>query len=306
MDALSDILALTRLASVVYFRTSFSAPWGMAMGASDVAQFHLIVRGQCFLEVPGVDADPRPLSSGDILVLPHGHAHALSDHPASDRVPGTEVLHAHRNGAPLFQGGTEITTMVCGHFEFDRRFDHCLLRDLPPLIHLQHWEHRQLSWLETVTTAIVQESGSAKPGAEVVVGRLAEVLFVQILRSYIAQQKPSRSYLAALQDERISAALAIIHKHPHADLGLDHIARTVGMSRSAFANRFKELVGTTPMRYANDWRMLKARELLEASGAPIARICEQVGYLSEAAFNRAFKAKFGQTPGAIRRAGALR
>lgn len=305
MDALSGVLDLIRLQGAVYFRADFPAPWGMRMDAGGMAQFHMIVRGHCVLEVPGRDDPVLPLSAGDIVVFPHGDAHALADRAGSDKLPGLQVLQAHQAGRPPFAGAGPATTIVCGHFEFDRRFDHRLLGDLPPLIHVAQSAPHQLSWLETVTAAIIQETGSGRPGADTVARRLAEVLFVQILRTHIAQAAPARGYLAALGDARISDAIRIIHGGAHTSLSLDGIARAVAMSRSAFANRFRELVGVTPIRYLTEWRMLKARELLETTSLPIPAVSERVGYMSEAAFNRAFKRAFGQGPGALRRAARL-
>lgn len=302
MDALSDILALVRLKGVVYFRKEFPAPWGMEMPASTFALFHLIVRGRCVLEASGLLEAPRPLSPGDIVMFPRGDAHALSDDSASARIPGPQVMAAHINGEQAFAGAGPTTTLVCGHFEFDRGVDHPFLRDLPPLIHLQQSDPRELSWLETVTNTIIQETDSGRPGSEAVVTRLAEVLFVHVLRAQMAQAVPPNGYLAALRDNKIKKAMDIIHAGSQSRLSLDGIAQAVGMSRSAFAARFKDLVGLTPMSYLADWRMLKARDLLETTGEPIGHICEQVGYFSEAAFSRTFKRRFGRNPGAVRRA----
>lgn len=300
MDALSDILALVRLKGVVYFRRDFAAPWGMEMGRSAFAQFHLIVRGHCILEHAG--RAPVALSAGDILMFPRGDPHALADQPKRPKVPGIQVLDKHLQGEPIFLDGDVTTTMVCGHFAFDPRFAHPLLDQMPPLIHLTQAAPHELSWLETVTAAIIQETDSGRAGATAVVERLAEVLFVQILRAFMASRRPRDGMLAALRDERISRALKIIHDCADENLSLDKIARAVGMSRSAFAERFRALTGQAPIGYLTDWRMLKARELLEETGEPIDAICARVGYQSEAAFNRAFKRRYGRGPGALRRA----
>ena len=302
MDSLSDVLALVRLKGVVYFRTDFAAPWGFFMPAGGVAQFHLIVRGQCYLNMPGLMDRPLLLSTGDVVMFPRGAAHAIADSPDSEHVPGAQVMKRFQAGLPVFPGDGPPTTMVCGHFEFDRRFDHPLPRDLPDLVHLKSTDPEQRHWLESVTTAMIQETGSGRPGADAVVTKLAEVLFVQVLRAYMAQAEPTRGYLAGVRDRRIGEAMNIIHAGTDGELTLDGMARAVGMSRSAFAARFKELVGLTPMGYVTDWRMLKARELLERTAEPLERISAQVGYRSDAAFNRAFKRKFDTTPGAARRA----
>ncbi len=301
MDALSDILRAIRLRSAVYFRSDFSSPWGMQIDDGPFAQFHLIVRGNCWMRMRGF-GKPRLLSGGDVVVFPHGDAHWLADDPAQKRAPGKAVVQAHLQNQPMFQQGEFSTTLVCGHFEFDRHFDHPFLQALPRFIHITDTERRERSWLETVTNVIIQEADSAQPGAEVVVERLAEVLFIQVLRAYMQQQKMTTGYLAALQDRQISQALKLVHARPETNWTLESISRTVGMSRSAFAARFKQLVGVTPMVYITDWRMQKARELLKNHAHPLVEVAEKVGYTSEAAFNRAFKRRFKQNPGAMRRA----
>lgn len=301
MDALSDILQTIHLRSSVYFRRDFSAPWGMRIDAGEFAQFHLIVRGQCFLQDQH-HTKPLALSGGDIVVFPTGETHSLCDRPGRRLHPGRKVVESLQRGETIFKGDGPATTLVCGHFEFDRTLDHPFLRDLPSLIHLTDTDRRQLRWLETSTNIIIQEAGSANPGADVVVNRLTEVLFIQIVRAYMLQNEVSEGYLAALKDGQISEALRIIHSAPQISWTLENIARNIGMSRSAFARRFKQLVGLTPMDYLTRWRMEKARELLNNRKLSIIDIAEQVGYLSEAAFSRAFKRRFRQTPGALRRA----
>jgi len=193
------------------------------------------------------------------------------------------------------------TTLVCGHFEFDRNVDHPFLHALPEFIYLAYSDHRELTWLETATNVIIQETSSGNPGTDVVVERLAEVLFIQILRTYMKRAQVTSGFLAALRDTQISNALNLIHRAPETSWTLGNIARSVGMSRSAFAARFKELVNMTPMEYITNWRMQKARELLANARLPLIDIAERVGYSSEAAFNRAFKRRFKQNPGAMRR-----
>ncbi len=298
MDPLSDILDRIRLRACVYFQRDFSPPWGMAMAAGAVAQFHLVVRGRCWLRIG--DA-VRQLASGDIVVFPFGAAHALLDDPATAPVPGLTVLQAHRDGQPIFDGKPEGVRLLCGHFELDRELKHPLIRELPPLIHIKGMSAEQPSWLETAVAMLVRESASDQPGAATVVDRLAEVLFVQILRAHLLTNAPSQGFLAALKDRRMSNALEIIHDRVDTDLSLEAIARAAGMSRSNLALRFKEVMGVTPMDYVTGWRMQRASEMLRSTRDSMADVAERVGYRSEAAFSRAFKRVFDQTPGTFRR-----
>lgn len=302
MDAFSDILRMIRLKSAVYFRSDFSAPWGMEVASGTNAKFHMIVRGNCWLMAEGF-SEPLALSGGDIIVFPLGHAHWLADKPDHQRVPGKLVVEAANKNEPMFQGDKVCTTLVCGHFEFNRDFEHPFQKALPPFIHLSGMDKHKFSWLESVTNMVIQETDSGLPGAQVVAERLAEVLFIQILRAYLLQKSVSDGYFAALKDPQISRALHVMHTKLEADLTLENIARTIGMSRAAFAARFKRLTGVTPMNYVTNWRMNKAREMLRNRvQIPLIDVAERVGYTSEAAFNRAFKRQFDENPGTMRRA----
>jgi len=300
MDTLSDSLSLVRLRGVVYFRERFAAPWGMDMPASPVAQFHYVARGHCVLMNSVRDA-PLALSAGDIVVMMRGDEHALADTPASHRIPGPAVLAAHQAGDSLLDGDGEPTVLVCGHFELDHRYRHPMLDELPSVIHLAHPEPERRSWLDSIAEAIMAEAAADAPGGDLVINRLAEVLFVHVLRRHIAETDIGHGHLAALKDPRLIKALDQLHARTDRALSLADLATAAGMSRSAFAERFRRVVGMTPMRYLADWRMLKARALLETGALSIADAAAQVGYESEAAFARAFKKQFGTPPGRIRR-----
>ena len=138
-DILSDILRLVKLKSCVYFLSEFRSPWGMHMDAGPFAQFHLLARGRICLTMAGTS---RQLNSGDVVILPRGAAHALSDQADRETVPGLEVLHSINTGAPHFADGGEAATLLCGHFEFDRDIGHPLIEALPQLIHIPAFDLR--------------------------------------------------------------------------------------------------------------------------------------------------------------------
>jgi len=300
MDAFSDILKTIKLSSTVYFRYDFSPPWGMNVEKGPFAQFHMVVRGGCYL-YSSVDKKSIKLSAGDIIVFPFGDAHWLADEPKSSRIPGDQVVKSIQDKKSIFMGTESGATLVCGHFEFDREFDHPFMNALPHRLIISSTDPHQLSWLETITSVIIQETGSQNPGADVVTTRLAEVLFIQILRVYIKQQDASIGFFAAINDSKINKALELIHTQPGGTWTLESLAHNVGMSRSAFATRFKHLVGMTVMDYITKLRMHKARELLANDQLSLLQIAEKVSYRSEAAFSRAFKRQFDQNPGKMRR-----
>jgi len=241
------------------------------------------------------------LSGGDVVLAPHGAAHWLGDNADSPRVAGQQVVEAICSGRRVFPGEDISATLICGHFEIDKSVDHPFLRALPNFIHLAESEPHELSWLETITQIITQEVGSSQPGASIVVSRLAEAMFIQIIRAYMARRRPDSGFLAALRDERINSALSLMHSETEKTLKLEDIARHVGMSRSSFAARFRDLVQTSPMDYITGWRMELAKELLVNGRLSLVDVAERVGYMSESAFNRAFKRHFNQNPGAMRR-----
>lgn len=299
MDTLSDVLNLMRLRGCVYFLHDFAAPWGMEMPNGPHAQFHMVTRGRCWLHFEG---ETRELVSGDVIVFPHGEGHLLFDHPDSVPVSGKKVLEAYLQGLPVFEGDGDRARLLCGHFEFDRGFKHPLASELPRLIHIKGLSEDQPDWFDAVTNVLVRETGAGQPGASTVVDRLAEVLFIQILRAFLHRHQPLRGFLGAIRDEQISRALKAVHAGFGGELTLAGIAREAGMSRSNLALRFKAILGETPMDYMTRWRMLKAQELLTASGfASLSDIAERVGYKSESAFSHAFKRQFDQSPGAFRR-----
>ncbi len=148
---------------------------------------------------------------------------------------------------------------------------------------------------------LIRETGAEQPGASTVVDRLAEVLFIQVLRAHLLRHHSERGFLSALRDHQINRALKVIHAEFGDKLTLAGIGQKAGMSRSSLAARFKDIVGETPMKYVTRWRILKAQELLTATGYPLSEIAERVGYKSESAFSYTFKRQIGKSPGVFRR-----
>jgi AraC-like DNA-binding protein len=296
-------LTSIRLGGGVRFRCELSAPWGMAIEASPSAEFHVIVRGSCWLRIPG-RREPIALHGGDLVAFLHGGAHRLVDEPGREARPAEEILAGQNleHYGPVTHGGGGLpASILCGYFEFDRDSLHPLVAALPPFIHLRGTDSSEFAWLQTALNFMIHETRTARPGAEAVVNRLAGVLFVQMVRAYIEQSKSPPAMLAAIADRQIGAALALMHQAPHDAWTLETLARRAGMSRSALASRFHQLVGETPMQYLTMWRMQRARRLLSETGLGTAAIAERVGYLSEAAFSKAFKKAVGMGPGAYRR-----
>jgi AraC-like DNA-binding protein len=304
VDVLTDVLETIRVSSVCYGRVELGAPWGLQVRAGDAASFHVVLRGNCWLEVEGME--PVALTSGDLFALPHGHAHVLRDSPNTPPMPLGELIEKTPQalGSTLrVEGAGPSSTLVCGCFHFEDRKNNPILSVLPPLVLIRGEDGRAVQWLEPTLQFMACEAASGRPGAKTVISRLADVLFIQIVRAFLASTPENqRGWLRALTEPQIGTALSLIHQNPNHAWTVANLASKVGMSRSTFAGRFVEFVGEPPLHYVTRWRMQKAAALLREGSATLADIADRVGYESEAAFSKAFKRWVGTAPGAYRKA----
>ncbi|KZN30230.1 hypothetical protein N480_04605 [Pseudoalteromonas luteoviolacea S2607] len=299
-DALSDILNAIRLQASSYFCTDFAAPWGIEERSTDYGTFHFVVSGEAWLTMKDKKQQTY-LSSGDIVAFPTGSAHHISDKPSSDVFPGDKLLEKIHNNENPFAGEKNITTLLCGYFKYQQHSNLPLLRDMPEFLHIKSDEKGSLSRLSNLANLLAHESRSTLPGGTVVVDRLTEAFVIQVLRWHINSSQPNKGYFEALADTRLSCALSLIHKRPAEPWTVQSMAKSVGMSRSAFSNLFHEIIGMTPMSYLSQWRMHLAQDLLKTGKESMVSIAEQVGYRSEASFSKAFKKVVGVSPGHLRR-----
>ncbi|WP_438028408.1 cupin domain-containing protein [Sorangium sp. So ce233] len=303
MDALSDVLQAIRLASNEFKRSELSAPWGVRLKGGALAGFHYVARGSCWLTVEGTSAPATALSGGDLVLLPLGHAHTLRDR-AKSPVRSIEALIAEAGGEDVLRsgGGGATTTVISGCFTFEDRSRNPLLASLSPLIHITPDEGRAVPWLEQNLRFIAAETAASRPGSRVVLTRIAEVVFVQALRAFIERlPDDSEGFLRALREPHIGQALGLMHRELEHPWTVETLAARCGLSRSAFAERFKQLVGEPPLGYLTRLRLERAAELLRA-GSTLADVAQRTGYSSEAAFSHAFRQWAGTPPGAYRKA----
>ncbi len=296
-----------RLHSRVFCRSELKAPWGMSLPASDFAHFHVVERGGAWLRLKG--QPPLALAGGDLVVVPHGTGHMLTDSPATKARPLAEMAgtRPHPGGCTVMrsQGGGAETQLVCGSFRFERREAHPLLALLPPVIHLRPAQGEATEWLAATLRFLAWETREGRPGTEAIVSRLTDVIFVQVLRAWVdSLPEGSGGWLGALRDRQVGAALGHIHRAPEQPWTNASLASAVGMSRSRFAARFSALVGEPPLAYLTRWRMETAAELLDEPGLGLGEVAARVGYESEAAFSKAFRRQFGAPPSAWRRRAA--
>jgi AraC-like DNA-binding protein len=305
MDVLSDILQTLRLRGTVYFHARFHAPWGMRVPEGQIANFHLVTDGVCWLRT-GDDAPLTELRSGDMAIFPQGSTHSLLYEKEATAVPAQEMLSTPRSRDSLSFGGkgAATTSLICGHFEYDREYPHPLFESLDEFIHIPGKQISDMGCLATVSELAANLSEQDRPGAHAVIDRLAEALFIQALVAHVDSRPDGAGFLSAMQDRQIGKALNLMHQDIAREWTLTELSRAASMSRSVFSARFRALVGEPPMLYLARWRMLKARELLLDTSLTLGRISERVGYRSEFAFSKAFKKLLGRTPGYIRKEAA--
>lgn len=305
MDPLTDVFTSMRVESVVYRRLEATAPWGLSFETPSHAKFGMVLRGNCWLTVEGVPK-PVPLAGGDCYLLPRGNAHSLRDHPRSRTRNFVEVLDRNHDQVIHYGGGGAPTTIVGGKFTFDGPASRPLTDLLPPLIQVRADEARTLA-LQTTLQVLASELASPGPGSQVIVNRLADTLFVLAIRAHLASSGCAKTgWLRALSDPPIGAALKSMHERIAHPWTVGALASQAGMSRSAFALRFKELVGDAPLVYLTRWRMHHASRLLRDGNKKLFDVAKLVGYDSDGAFNKAFKRVLGVTPGEYRSNGGLR
>jgi AraC-like DNA-binding protein len=302
-DVLSQVLEDVRFRGTLFCRSELGAPWGFRVQGRDAASFHLVERGACVLEVEGLDG-PVSLAAGDLVLLPHGDAHAVKDSPQSRAVLLDDLVREHGldEQRRLRAGGKgPITVLLCGGFFFHDRATIPLLDTLPRVIHVAS-SPRTARWLKLTRELISGEVDSGRAGANAVVDRLSHLLFIEAIRSYFAGGGDDSSrWAAALRDPAIGAALTAIHRKLAEPWTVESLAVKASMSRSAFATRFSFLLGESPLRYVTRCRMNAALRLLSTGALSVAEIAERVGYDSDVAFGRAFRRHVGMAPSAWRR-----
>jgi AraC-like DNA-binding protein len=287
---------------VFYSRAELTAPWGLALPPMGNMWIHLVISGEALLEVK--DVDSTLLRRGDFALVPHGRGHALRSEPGA---PAPGVLELDREAVSdryeviRHGGGGAPTTSICAALLFDHPAARDLIEILPPTIHVDSSEH-PADWMQGTLSLMAAEARQPRAGGEAVITRLADIIVIQAIRSWVDTDPAARrGWLGALRDGRIGPAIALVHRHPERRWTVASLADEVAMSRSAFAARFHELVGEPVMQYVTRWRMQVAHDALRSEGATVAELAARLGYRSEAAFGRAFKRVIGVSPGAVKR-----
>jgi len=241
----------------------------------------------------------------DIVVFPHGDPHRLSSGKGAKEVDSEAVLRkiATRDLSPVQAGGGGATTkFVCGYLTCDPLLCGPILESLPPSLKVNVRTDRSGHWLEHSILHLVEESASNSAGSEVMLTKLSEALFVDTLRRFVAGlPDQTTGWLAGARDPVVGKSLALLHRRASHPWTIAELATEVGLSRSALMERFTRYLSDSPMAYLTGWRMRLAAQALTTTAKGVADIAADVGYESEAAFNRAFKRAFGLPPARYRR-----
>jgi AraC family transcriptional regulator, alkane utilization regulator len=336
MDILSDVLRVLRLSGAVFFTAEFSSPWAVESpnpellasivlpDAECIVLFHILTEGECFILCKG--HSPVKMQAGDVIILPHGEPHTMCSDLGTKPTPIDAVFSQRSPDATLevaFGGGGRKTRFICGYLNCDQRFSP-LASALPTMLVVRSSDdyaaveaidhdgtrpanvpERSGTWLSTTLKFTINEALAARPGNAAMLGRLTELMFIEVLRQHMQQLPPSqRGWLAGLNDLHVGKALRLMHANPAHDWTVSELAHETAISRSALAERFTQLLGQSPMRYLARWRVQLAKQMLRDRDSSIAEIALRVGYESEAAFNRAFKRSAGSPPAVWRKRAA--
>lgn len=314
MDVLSEVLKAVKLQGAVFYNGEFSSPWSffappsktvarhVTPAASHLVIYHFVTEGHAFARL--VDGEQIPLEAGEIVIFPHGDAHILGNGSATATVDMThELARIFSGGLKLSRcgGGGDLTRFICGYLACDSQLSQVFLSGLPPVFKVKIRDDASGRWLENSIRFSVDGTCTADAGGGAVLAKLSEVLFIETLRRYISSLRPEqKGWLAGARDPEVGRALALIHRNLTHRWTLATLARQAGVSRSVLADRFRHYLDEPPMSYLTRWRLQVAQQMLTSTSYSVAQVAAEVGYESEAAFNRAFKRVFGSPPARFR------
>ena len=315
MDVLSEVLRTVKLEGAFFFNGEFSEPWCFQSSPSPEAQsmlapsggrliiYHFLTEGNAFARLS--DGGKEKLTAGDIVIFPHGDAHFLGNGSPEKPVDSFKVFAKHLTDklrVARYGGGGPITRFVCGYMAVDPRLSEVFLAGLPKMMKVHVPEEPSGQWLANSIRLSVREMNDSGAGSSIVIAKLSELLFIETLRRYIRTLPPDQiGWLAGARDPVIGQALALLHKNPADQWTVASLARRVGSSRTRLAHRFAHFLNESPMAYLTKWRLKLGAEFLQSTDRSVAEIATDVGYGSEAAFNRAFKREFSSPPALFRR-----
>jgi AraC-like DNA-binding protein len=314
LDVLSEVLKVVKLRGALFYNGEFSSPWSVYAAPSralaryfgaeteQLIVYHFLSEGCASVRLE--NGNRLALEGGDIVMLPHGDRHIVENGPPTKTLDDSEhLVEILSQGLKLWRvgGGGEVTKFVCGYMACDPRLGQVFLSGLPSVVKVGIRKQPSGRWLENSIRFSVDQAGTSQPGGEAVLTKLSEVLFVVTLRAYIAELPANHTgWLAGARDPDVGKALALMHRSPAHRWTIASLASEAGMSRSVLAERFLHYLNEPPMAYLTRWRLQLGAQMLTATSYSVADIAAEVGYESEAAFNRAFKREFEIPPARFR------
>jgi AraC-like DNA-binding protein len=319
VDALSAVLRVIKLDSAVFFHAEFSEPWcllspetrelraELTRHSGHVIIYHLLCEGRASAEL--LDGTRVALVAGDLITFPHGDAHRLGSGETPSMMSASDALRDFEVGRlSLVEagGGGARARFICGFLACDPRLGRAFLGGLPPVIRVNLRDDPAGQWLENSLRFSVNEAATRGAGSDAMLAKLSEALFAETVRRYVRQlPEDETGWLAGARDPELGRALTLIHSRPAEPWTAAELARQAGMSRSVLAERFRHFLGESPMAYLTRWRLVLGARAVTSTSLSVAQVALDVGYESEAAFNRAFKREFGLPPARYRREKAM-
>lgn len=317
MDALLDILRAMRLTGGIFLDAQFSAPWCVSAKVAPedclpftaeprhIIAYHYVTEGRCLLRIG--DQRPVEVESGEIVVLPRNDHHVIASATALRPVSADHLIQEAPEGGPakiVHGGGGERTSILCGFLGNDLPHN-ALIALLPSVLKINAADGASGDWIKGTFQFAARELAAGQANSPMILAKLAELLFMEAIRRYLASQPPAaNAWAAGMHDPVVGGALGLLHGQIARRWTTEDLAKELAVSRSAFAERFTRAIGEPPMRYLARQRFEQASVQLKDTPDPIAQIAYDVGYESEEAFNRAFKREYGSPPAAWRRANA--
>ncbi len=299
IDVLSNVLSIYKMGNSVICNPTLSGTWGMNFEPDSKAMFHLIQRGHCVLKTKTIKK-PIQLMQGDIVLIPRCNGHILADNMDSKTEPFKKVIKRYKE-LHLNSSLINKTSLLCGVYSFRNYSYNPILSILPEVIHIPSNDVQNNMQLQALIQLISLESKENEIGAEIVISKLIDAMFIYIVRTWLQKQpKGTTGWLGALKDERIGLAIGLIHKKPSNKWTVGSLAKEVHMSRASFAQKFNNLVGIPPLTYLTKWRMDLSSKLLIDSKDKLIIVASEAGYESENSFSKAFKKIKGISPGEYR------
>ena len=313
-DILSNVLGAVRLSGAVFFDVAASSPWvaeappaskvadRVLPGAQHVIEYHVVTSGFGWASLVETDAQPVRLGPGSVVMFPQGDSHTLSSSPQMRAKPDLSLYDQTGDLSPPFYleqfgGGQDETRFICGFLGCDVLPFNPVIQALPRVVHIPDGYTAGDGWLSSLIKTIMKESGEQRVGADSVLSRLSELIFIEVVRCYMESlPRETRDWFTALSDPQVGRAIRLMHGDVRRPWTLAELAREVGLSRTILIERFKAYLGVAPMGYLSNWRMQMAAGMLVSGANSLSRIGAEVGYESEAAFSRAFKRATGVPP----------